>query len=249
MALESTTTIAGLDSEWPLSNDTFGSTDDHFRVIKAVLKATFAGSGGQGFSIPITATEAEINRLVGVTSGIQAQLNAKAPLASPALTGVPTAPTAAAGTSTTQIATTAFVTAVDILKAPLASPTFTGVPAVPTPAVGNNSTQAINSAWARTGTGAAFAGSGYIRLPSWMAAGNSFIFQWKKLTGLGAVGSGTTTFPIAFPNAVFGIWFSDLAEATGGVDKATAYLSNTLSDVTYSKSTARTELYVFAIGF
>lgn len=33
----------------------------------------------------------------------------RAPLASPALTGVPTAPTAAAGTATTQIATTAFV--------------------------------------------------------------------------------------------------------------------------------------------
>lgn len=36
-------------------------------------------------------------------------LNAKAPLASPALTGTPTAPTAANGTNTTQIATTAFV--------------------------------------------------------------------------------------------------------------------------------------------
>src|SRR5258706_2408680 len=35
-------------------------------------------------------------------------LAAKAPLASPALTGVPTAPTAAAGTNTTQLATTAF---------------------------------------------------------------------------------------------------------------------------------------------
>ena len=35
----------------------------------------------------------------------------KAPLASPALTGVPTAPTAAAGTDTTQVATTAFVKA------------------------------------------------------------------------------------------------------------------------------------------
>lgn len=38
-------------------------------------------------------------------------LNAKAPLASPALTGTPTAPTAANGTNTTQIATTAFVNA------------------------------------------------------------------------------------------------------------------------------------------
>mgnify|MGYP001291669841 CR=1 FL=1 len=40
-----------------------------------------------------------------------ADVNAKAPLASPALTGTPTAPTAASGTNTTQIATTAFVTA------------------------------------------------------------------------------------------------------------------------------------------
>jgi hypothetical protein len=36
-------------------------------------------------------------------------LDAKAPIASPTLTGTPTAPTATAGTSTTQIATTAFV--------------------------------------------------------------------------------------------------------------------------------------------
>lgn len=41
---------------------------------------------------------------------INTALGAKAPLASPGLTGTPTAPTAAAGTSTTQIATTAFVT-------------------------------------------------------------------------------------------------------------------------------------------
>ena len=36
-------------------------------------------------------------------------LATKAPLASPALTGTPTAPTAAANTNTTQVATTAFV--------------------------------------------------------------------------------------------------------------------------------------------
>jgi len=40
---------------------------------------------------------------------LQTALDLKAPLASPALTGVPTAPTAATLTSTTQIATTAFV--------------------------------------------------------------------------------------------------------------------------------------------
>lgn len=56
-------------------------------------------------------TTAEISTLVDsdTTTTLQAQLNLKAPLASPALTGTPTAPTAAADTNTTQIATTAFV--------------------------------------------------------------------------------------------------------------------------------------------
>ena len=44
-------------------------------------------------------------------TGLQPALDGKAPLASPALTGAPTAPTATAGTNNTQIATTAFVTA------------------------------------------------------------------------------------------------------------------------------------------
>jgi hypothetical protein len=44
-------------------------------------------------------------------TSLTATVAAKATLASPALTGVPTAPTAAAGTNTTQVATTAFVVA------------------------------------------------------------------------------------------------------------------------------------------
>lgn len=42
-------------------------------------------------------------------SNIQTQLNAKAPIDSPTFTGTPSAPTAAAGTETTQVATTEFV--------------------------------------------------------------------------------------------------------------------------------------------
>ena len=51
-----------------------------------------------------------------ISTATQAALDLKAPLASPALTGTPTAPTAAPGTNTTQIATTAFIkTAIDNL--------------------------------------------------------------------------------------------------------------------------------------
>ena len=59
----------------------------------------------------ITATVTELNYTDGVTSAIQTQLDTKAPLASPALTGTPIAPTATVGTNTTQVATTAFVNA------------------------------------------------------------------------------------------------------------------------------------------
>lgn len=64
-------------------------------------------------------------------TGLVSDLAAKAPLASPALTGSPTAPTQTAGDSTTKLATTAFVTTADNLKAPLASPTFTGTVTLP----------------------------------------------------------------------------------------------------------------------
>ena len=54
---------------------------------------------------------AALNDDANFATTITTSLSLKAPLASPALTGVPTSPTAASGTNTTQVATTAFVTA------------------------------------------------------------------------------------------------------------------------------------------
>jgi hypothetical protein len=107
-----------------------------------------------------TVTNTEISYLSGVTSSIQTQIGTKAPTNSPSLTGTPLAPTAAADTNTTQLATTAFVIgqasstnplmngsvsagsslkysrtdhvhATDTTRAPLASPTFTGTVTLP----------------------------------------------------------------------------------------------------------------------
>lgn len=84
-------------------------------------------------------------------------LAAKAGLASPTFTGTPAAPTAAQGTNTTQIATTAFVNAEiaadTAAKAPLASPTFTGTPAGPTASVGTNTTQLATTAYVQAEVG------------------------------------------------------------------------------------------------
>lgn len=87
---------------------------------------------------------------ISTVTSLQASLDDKAPLASPTLTGVPLAPTAAALTSTTQLATTAFVTTADNLKADLASPTFTGVPAAPTAAAATSTTQLATTAFVTT---------------------------------------------------------------------------------------------------
>ena len=68
-------------------------------------------------------------------------VNAAAGLASPTFTGVPAAPTAGAGTNSTQLATTAFVQAL------LSNTALTGVPTAPTAAGGTNTTQIATTAF------------------------------------------------------------------------------------------------------
>ncbi|QAZ63972.1 phage tail protein [Enterobacter cloacae] len=89
-----------------------------------------------------------------------------APKESPTLTGTPKAPTAPAGTNTTQIASTAFVQAVVTalnnalaLKAPLASPALTGTPTAPTAAQTVNNTQVATTEFVKSAIAALVASS------------------------------------------------------------------------------------------
>ena len=75
----------------------------------ATGSTTFDGSGAA--SIAVTVDPAEHQHTIAQVTDLQTTLDAKAPLASPSLTGTPTAPTAGSGTNTDQIATTAFVKA------------------------------------------------------------------------------------------------------------------------------------------
>lgn len=109
MGLETGTYISDLVATNPTSSDPKSQGDDHLRLIKATVKATFPNVSGA-----VTPTHTELNYVDGVTSAIQAQIDLKAPLASPVLTGVPEAPTASTGTNNEQIATTAFVVATSL---------------------------------------------------------------------------------------------------------------------------------------
>jgi hypothetical protein len=73
------------------------------------ILATDTNKNVVGLNTSTYPTLTELSYVKDATSSIQAQLNTKAPLASPAFSGTPTAPTATSGTNTTQIATTAFV--------------------------------------------------------------------------------------------------------------------------------------------
>lgn len=112
MPIEAATYISQLNPANPTASDPKSEGDDHLRLLKQVPLNQWPNFT----AAPVLATVAEHNYLVGVTAPLQTQLNtltgtfaSYAPLASPALTGTPTVPTAANGTATTQAASTAFV--------------------------------------------------------------------------------------------------------------------------------------------
>jgi hypothetical protein len=115
-------------------------------------------------------TDTEIGYLDGVTSAIQTQINAKAPIASPTFTGTVSGVTAThvglGNVDNTSDAnkpiSTATQTALDF-KAPLASPALTGIPTAPTAASSTNTTQVATTAYVKSvvsdltnGAGAAY---------------------------------------------------------------------------------------------
>lgn len=76
-------------------------------------QVTFTYEGGKlSLGVPAYALTSEVEACAtnAALNEVKTSLDAKAPLASPTFTGTPSAPTAADGTSTTQIATTAYVT-------------------------------------------------------------------------------------------------------------------------------------------
>jgi len=134
----SVTTNANLTGE--VTSVGNAATVTNAAVIGKVLTGYTAGAG----------TVAAADNILQAVQKLDGNDGLKANLASPTFTGVPAAPTAAALTNTTQVATTAFVTTADNLKANLASPTFTGVPAAPTATALTNTTQVATTAFVTT---------------------------------------------------------------------------------------------------
>jgi len=169
----------------------------------AAAARTTLGLGTAATQASTAFAAASHSHAISDVTGLQTALDAKAPLASPTFTGTPAAPTPAADTNTTQLATTGFVVGqassanpvmngavaigtslkfaradhvhpTDTSRAPLASPTFTGTPAAPTPANGTNTTQLATTAFV-LGT----------RLDQLAQPTADVPFNSRKITGLG----------------------------------------------------------------
>jgi len=89
--------------------DTWSLDTNTYLTGNQTITLTGDVSGSGTTSISVTIADDSHNHIIGNVDGLQTALDAKAPLASPELTGTPTAPTASSGTDTTQIATTEYV--------------------------------------------------------------------------------------------------------------------------------------------
>ena len=96
-------TVGGSEDTWGATiNTTLDAIDT---LVGPVTAAEIAKLDG------LTSSTAELNFVTNVTSAIQTQIDAKAPIASPTFTGTATIPTAAV---TTAAITTAEITTVDL---------------------------------------------------------------------------------------------------------------------------------------
>lgn len=137
-----------------------GSVDNTADAAKPISNATQTALDGKAAAI-------HAHTIADVTN-LQSSLDAKAPLASPALSGTPTAPTQAQGNNSTRLATTAYVDTLGATKAalshthaigdvsglqasldtkaPLASPALSGTPTAPSAAAYTDTGQIATTA-------------------------------------------------------------------------------------------------------
>ncbi|WP_395618339.1 beta strand repeat-containing protein [Aquirufa sp.] len=113
----SSSTISTLPTA--VASNTASITSLEAKVQANTLSITSNTDSITGLETLVNSNTASITSSISAISGIDSRVTSntnelllKAPIASPSFTGIPTAPTAAAGTSTTQLATTEFVSTI-----------------------------------------------------------------------------------------------------------------------------------------
>ena len=177
-----------------------------------------------------------------------------APIASPAFTGTPTAPTQNSSSNNTSLATTAFVQTVSssvvsnalVPYALKASPAFTGTPTAPTPVSSDNSTKLATTAFVQSIAKAdqqSLGTSGFVVLPG------GLMMQWGVVSIPGMSGGATFTFPTAFPSVCVNVQATRVGSLLDSETVTVTSVSTTAVSLDNYPGTSTTNVYVFAIGY
>lgn len=158
MTIESATYPPQLNTAWPQASDIVSEGAGHLTTIKTVVKTTFPNVSGA-----MNASHTELNYSVGVTSGIQAQLNTKGAISGQTWTGTHVFPsTTTVGPLTPAIqgylsTATSDIQAQINAKGSIAGQTWTGTHnfsggsiTVPTMGAADNSTNAASTAFVQS---------------------------------------------------------------------------------------------------
>jgi hypothetical protein len=228
----------------PTSNEVDFTTATKDGLVIGALDATSATIGN--------VSNTELQYLDGVTSAIQTQIDAKAPIANPTFTGT------VAGITKSMVGlgnvdntsdaskpiSTATQTALDA-KAPLASPALTGTPTAPTASAGTNTTQVATTAFVGTAVANLVASA-----PSTLdtlnelatALGNDASFSTTVTTNLGLKApKADPTFTGTVTVSSSGVAFTDGTQTKEGVPSRTPIVQKT-AGYTLSALTERDSL-------
>jgi hypothetical protein len=234
-----------------------------FNSRTGAVTLTPADITGAGGALAASAGVSSFNGRSGAITLLANDVSAAGALVnpSPTLSGVPTAPTAAPATNTTQLATTAFVTAAlatlggvisfngrsgavnltladvtGVNGAPINSPYFSGTPQAPTAAPATNTNQIATCAWVLNELGGAMIG-----VTSFNGRGGAVVLSSADITGAGGAlaGDGVTSFNAR--SGAITLTANDITAAGGAVLASPAF-TGTPTSTTATAGTNSTQI-------
>lgn len=221
-----------------------------------IFTASDFNESGSTISLDFTNGQKATSTLPGFLSAADwITFNAKAPTASPTFTGTPVAPTAAADTNTTQLATTAFVIAQSYLKASTAASTYQGldsdltsIAALATTSFGRGLLTESSASTLRT-TLSLVPGTNFLAYPSGTPTGSKFLRDdntWQSIAGGGdaLVANPLSQFAATTSAQLAGV-LSDEAGSTGGFVRA-GYLGTAATEASTAFQAADGDLTTYA---
>lgn len=244
MGLETGTYISDLVITNPSPTDVKGQGDDHLRLVKSTIKATFPNITGQ-----VTPTHTELNYVDGVTSAIQTQLDAITTLTSGKIyigngSNVATETTLTGDVTMTNAGVTSISPGV-IVNADINASAAIAVSKLAALTASKMVVSDSSGFLSTESPASSAAASGYFTLPAVLG---SFVVQWGIHSPI-AQTNYTVTFPLSFPTACYAVSLTAGQTTAGSPTGPLLVGAPTQADFTYRANNGnQTGAYTFYIA-